>query len=785
MGNHGKLRRMKRGALSMKRSALILAVAGLMAVSARADILYVTDSGSNSVSRVDESTGNTTTFATGLNDPFGIVLAPNGNFYVANQADLQAGTISQITPNGVVTAFANIGFAPDGLAVDGSGNLYVVNFGSDTVSIIPTSGSNVGIASRYAVGFDNPTGIAISPNGTMYVSESVGDIYTVSTSGSLTLFYNLGENPTGMAFDSQSNLYVSGLSNGTIYEFPAAGGGPEPFATGFSDPEGLAFDSAGDLIIANLGTGDGGGSTSAEITFLYSNASFDENITGLADPAYIVDLSGSSIVTPTSGSDGVIAPNAPQSVASGTSVTFTATPDTGFKVNQWSLNGSVVQTGGTSFTIMDATPNDTVLVTFKTSQPPTVENVYAFCSGTAPILIPVVASDSDYYSYPLSVVAVSPATDGTAIISGSAAVQYTPAGSDLKFTGSDTFQYTVSDGHGSTATASATVFSFNDAKGTYGGLIALSGQPVGAFKITLTNTGIFTASSARPALHIKGTFQPTGQYLVDIAPKNGPAVSGTLSLAPNGSLTGVLLSSGATLTITAGLEPAYTARAPAPEAGTYTLLFASPEFSGSAGLAGYGELAVSKTGSVTLHGKLGDGSALTASSRVLANGSIDLYSKLYPGKAPGEIGGALVFSSQSQTDLTGTFDWIKPPQKSGLYAGGLNTAIAVIGSDYVPPVAGSFIMPLPAQAGNATFEAPAAGVTELLTISAANKVAASGTTGLKLTFTRATGEISGSFLPAGGAKRALLGGVIFQKDDFGAGFYISGTSAGPFAIAPQ
>ena len=69
-------------------------------------------------------------------------------------------------------------------------------------------------------------------------------------------------------------------------------------------------------------------------------------------------------VTPTAGANGTISPSSVQTVSSGKSLTFTATPNTGFTVNSWSVDGTGVQTGGTSFTLADITANHTVLVTF-------------------------------------------------------------------------------------------------------------------------------------------------------------------------------------------------------------------------------------------------------------------------------------------------------------------------------------------------------------------------------------------------------------------------------------
>ena len=45
-------------------------------------------------------------------------------------------------------------------------------------------------------------------------------------------------------------------------------------------------------------------------------------------------------------------------------MTLTATPNTGYTVNTWSLDGTVVQTGGTTYTLSNIVANHTVAVTF-------------------------------------------------------------------------------------------------------------------------------------------------------------------------------------------------------------------------------------------------------------------------------------------------------------------------------------------------------------------------------------------------------------------------------------
>ena len=69
-------------------------------------------------------------------------------------------------------------------------------------------------------------------------------------------------------------------------------------------------------------------------------------------------------VTPSAGANGTISPSTEQTVNYGSSLTLTATPGTGYTVNTWSLDGTVVQTGGTTYTLADIVTNHSVTVTF-------------------------------------------------------------------------------------------------------------------------------------------------------------------------------------------------------------------------------------------------------------------------------------------------------------------------------------------------------------------------------------------------------------------------------------
>jgi hypothetical protein len=74
-------------------------------------------------------------------------------------------------------------------------------------------------------------------------------------------------------------------------------------------------------------------------------------------------------VSPSAGANGTVSPSGPQTVNSGDSISLTATPATGYTVDTWSVDGCVVQAGGTQFTLMNVTAGHNVVVTFKTGPP--------------------------------------------------------------------------------------------------------------------------------------------------------------------------------------------------------------------------------------------------------------------------------------------------------------------------------------------------------------------------------------------------------------------------------
>lgn len=90
----------------------------------------------------------------------------------------------------------------------------------------------------------------------IFVSDyQTGDIYEYNSAGQSSVFATGFENPSGIAFDSAGDLFVTDEGRGNIYEFINNNGilssTATLYATGFGTPASLAFNSVGDLFICD------------------------------------------------------------------------------------------------------------------------------------------------------------------------------------------------------------------------------------------------------------------------------------------------------------------------------------------------------------------------------------------------------------------------------------------------------------------------------------------------------------------------------------------------------
>ena len=241
--------------------------------------------------------------------PSSVAVDSSGNLYIA---DAYAGVIRKVNSSGIISTVGGGGNSglgdggpatqaslslPTGVAVDKSGNLYIVDAGNGRVRMISAS---TGVISTFAgtgtngYGGDGgqavnaplggPRGVAVDSSGNVYIADTFnclirevtpnGVINTVAGTphacgsggdGGPATKATLS-NPETLTVDSSGNLYIADtgnetirrVSNGTITTIAGtagkggfAGDGGSAAAALFSTPSGVAVDSSGNIYVAD------------------------------------------------------------------------------------------------------------------------------------------------------------------------------------------------------------------------------------------------------------------------------------------------------------------------------------------------------------------------------------------------------------------------------------------------------------------------------------------------------------------------------------------------------
>jgi DNA-binding beta-propeller fold protein YncE len=249
-------------------------------LAARADDVYVSCQGDKSMVRMTDGTLSTIAtgfgffFGLAVDRSGNLYLANRGDNTII-KFEMVNGTLSKTS-----TIFANGLQGPIDLAFDHEGNLYETDTADNIIKFTYTHGQLSNEPSVFADGSPEhanlkgdrePSFLAFDRDGNMYLSISIGGILKFSRTKS-----GLSNVPDAkpfatvsrarqMAFDKEGNLFTANHLAGDIcvYKFPRLASGlsgtPEIFATGngLDAPTGVAFDSKGNLYISNWGYGQG------------------------------------------------------------------------------------------------------------------------------------------------------------------------------------------------------------------------------------------------------------------------------------------------------------------------------------------------------------------------------------------------------------------------------------------------------------------------------------------------------------------------------------------------
>ena len=259
--------------------------------------------------KAGSSGGGGPAVAAQLNFPYGVAADAHGNVYIADYGNRR---VRKVGPGGTITTFAgtdNEGFSgdggkatsarltPNGVAVDGQGNVYIADYTTRTSRVrkVSRSGTITTFAGTGKPGFSGdggpatsaqlrtPDGVAVDGKGNVYIADSEDQrVRKVSPGGTITTIAGTGEwgfsgdggpatsarlyNPYGVAVDRKGNVYIADNGNnrvrrvspgGTITTFAGTGkegfsgdGGPATSARLYL-PAGVAVDRKGNVYIAD------------------------------------------------------------------------------------------------------------------------------------------------------------------------------------------------------------------------------------------------------------------------------------------------------------------------------------------------------------------------------------------------------------------------------------------------------------------------------------------------------------------------------------------------------
>jgi hypothetical protein len=221
---------------------------------------------------------------TGLSNPYAVAVDSSGNIYVANGVGgsvytgtvtvYAAGATGNVAPTAVIEGPETGLYGPEGIALDPvNGDIYVTNAGggpSGNGSItIYTPGSSGDVAPAATIAGSStylyaPVGLTLDPSGNVYVANLANyiTVYAAGSSGNAAPAAVIDGSYTGLtipydvALDSSSNIYVANSANAygpyhlTVYAAGSNGDTPPSRLiagkkTKLDQPLGVALDASG------------------------------------------------------------------------------------------------------------------------------------------------------------------------------------------------------------------------------------------------------------------------------------------------------------------------------------------------------------------------------------------------------------------------------------------------------------------------------------------------------------------------------------------------------------
>jgi streptogramin lyase len=194
-----------------------------------------------------------------LHVPTSLAFDASGNAWVTNQGTSTVSVLSNLGVPATGSPFSSNGVsAPAQVAIDSNGNAWIGNTGSSTISEFDAGGNAVSGSPFSLAGSDVSGALAVDATGNLWVaSPTTSDVNMLASGGGSSLITGNGiASPFGVSIDPSGNAWIANLAadSVTILDHTGAPLANSPITgMGLDHPAAIAIDGAGNAWVANHG----------------------------------------------------------------------------------------------------------------------------------------------------------------------------------------------------------------------------------------------------------------------------------------------------------------------------------------------------------------------------------------------------------------------------------------------------------------------------------------------------------------------------------------------------